>query len=671
MVIDCKHCELPAHPLSSVPCAQQGNKIYKNSTIGKQQQPLLHLLYEICTSKYDPQERQVRAIWGPPKYSEKTGRKLMPALVYVDTARATREVHHLIGMALAQMPYALPIWAQSSHDHQQQIAQAIVDMLKGLTLEMDLISTTDAEGFKGKAFSWEQDASMRQSRLQDNLLRQERLQTEIEFMQARHDVASEALTKCDLDLAAIDVAIAKLKHEEAGGAAHELAVLTQQRSTQAAEVERLRLMMPNGQSLIDELCEAKEDHRLIDRQRRYLLDSAAEMPELRLKKQRQALSDDYVLQPENYLASKAGDYETWKLILNGNTTAAEMFLFMDPRLKYGESKVCCMQTFLSAQSALDCFQRLDDANLIQPGPYAKVGVFIINALVPGSYDQRHREMVQSELDEITQGMVEHKLDPTIRCHSCGTDECSGLPPAQAASSWIRDHHPPTALYEMGKDVCKKLGIARPKRHHQILLPQCRECSKRQGAIMSKVKEIIKGLKVTGPDWLAAITKSLNPLDFADFERLVLKPMDGWPGGIEEDCLNALAVTGGPGSFSGFDEKKLKSLGQTKGCHTCIDITVQNDPYRHISWIADHQPPTALIARGLMEMPQVVYPHCWACSEKQSSMVAELSRLFDGCFGKDFKGSWVDKIRDAKWESMKETAPFSADNSSSASSASSR
>jgi hypothetical protein len=319
---------------------------------------------------------------------------------------------------------------------------------------------------------------------------------------------------------------------------------------------------------------------------------------------------------------------------------------------------------------LECFQSLSDTNLIQPGPHAKLGVFVINALTPGSYDQRHRVMVQHELEMMVKGMQEHGMDPTICCHSCGTTTPSGKAPQDAATDWIRDHNPPTALYALGRDVYHgKLGLpdydGGGKVHGQILLPQCRECSKRQGAITAKVVAILEAiplvtLQSSSFDALARIRTELesdDPQDWQDYLRLVCHPMAAWdnPAALSRPASTlarqALVVTGGAGSFTGIDEDLLKLLGMQLGCHTCTDTPIQNNPYRNISWIADHQPPTALVARGLMELPQVVYPHCWDCSEAQSQRVARLCRLFEQCFGKTFKLQWLKLIKDGAWSDM--------------------
>jgi len=389
--------------------------------------------------------------------------------------------------------------------------------------------------------------------------------------------------------------------------------------------------------------------------------------------QEQAIQQDFGVQPENYADPHA--CQELQTVLAQSGVARQLYLFLHPLLKYTDDPVlrCRLVKYLAADDIQSAFVALDENNLVHPGPHASLGVFVINALVPGSYDDRHREMVQSDLGLLQQAMVEHGMDPTVRCHSCGSTAPSGRSREEAAGMWIRDHNPPTSLYALGRAVYRgKLGLpdyqGNGKANGQILLPQCRDCSKRQGALTSKVVKLIASLDaqaLLAPQfdlraWLAqrfvAADQTHGAAEWADFVRVALAPFDGWrrpadySGALAGVAFDRLVTTGGAGSFAGIDEDLLSRLGVELGCHTCTDVDRQRDPFRNILWIADHQPPTSLVARGLMELPQVVYPHCWKCSETQAQLTRAFCRSFDGCFG-DHKDTFPERIRDRAWQDL--------------------
>ncbi len=417
------------------------------------------------------------------------------------------------------------------------------------------------------------------------------------------------------------------------------------------------------------------EYELLRIEERHLQESLQETrqlgPEERERVQNEALKNDFGLNRDNY--ADLQDFVELQEILDESPVARQMYLAMHPSLKYTNDPVlrCKVQKLLAFPPMLAAMDALDKANLIHPGPYAKLGVFVNNALVPGSYDDRHREMIQSELGQIQQAMFEHGMDPTVHCHSCGTTDPSGRTPQELSLSWIRDHNPPTSLYELGPNIyATHLGLpdfsGQGKSNGQILLPQCRECSKRQGALTSKVVKLISQvppLTLQDPnfkmrDWLQAqfvkADAKSGAADWADFVRVALTPFNGWKtpadntGLLQGFDLTTLVTTGGAGSFAGIDGDLLMQLGNSVGCHTCTDVNLQTDPFRNILWVADHQPPTSLVARGLAELPQIVYPHCWKCSDTQAQLARNVGRIFDQGFTPAFKDDFSNMIRQQAW-----------------------
>jgi len=738
-VIDCSPCDLPNQPVSAMqPCQQSGPNVYVDpsvSNLGTKQIPLLHLVYEICTQSYGPHAREGRKTWLAVKYSKTTGQPLTPPKYEKSIEGATQEVHHMIGMVLAQRAHFLPIWAQLSREHQLEVATAIASLLKGEPLSTDRLSPIQMNMFKGSAHLALQGAAQELAHERDVLAaRILKLGEEIATMQSRLKGVDGALQQIDTaraeieshmsaltyhlrqmqqeqalirsqnqplfdengalyneTLRAFQIDTANLSAEQEQAVYNAVARYQELDTAKANEIQRITPQMQelekarqpwlsqrgvieqaiqNGELLYDRLEEALLNFLLTQLEAQGMSEFALQtQKEAQPTLQKEALQFDYALQPGNYVDQE--ECKQLAAILQNSGVARQIFLFLDPRLKYSnESKVTCrLRKLLAAPEFLKAFQDLDGCNLIQPGPFAKLGAFIINALVPGSYDERHRVLAREDIGKIQQAMVEHGMDPTIRCHSCGTTEPSGQAPVNAATDWIRDHNPPTAFYKLGAAVYGRLGLpdyaGNGRLNGQILLPQCRECSKRQGAITGKVIGLIEALapnQAANPlfDLAHYIQNSLtadDPADWVDFLRLVCNPKGGWSApqdlsmAVSGFDLTRLVVTGDAGSFVGIDDQLLKQVGVAVGCHTCTDVAIQNDPYRNILWIADHQPPTALVARGLMELPQVVYPHCWNCSETQSKMIATLCRLFERCFGKEFKKQWVQLIKDQAWKAM--------------------
>ena len=727
-MIDCSHCDLPSQPLTVIPttCQQSGPQVFHPATTsnaGTKQIPLLHLVYELCVNSYAPQAREGRKTWLAVKYSQTTGNALTPPKYTVTADEAKTEARQLIGMLLAQRAHFLPIWAQLGQAQQLEIAGAIAALLKGEPLQSDLLSRLQFEMLKGSAHLALQNAAQELAKgLEIARQRCASIAGQIEIMNARRAKANERIDELNGQLNELSnhydavgrqfsqsdfnqgVARSQLNPDllEPDGSptgketlrqfifdaypgqealfndyvlyGNEKAQLQQagqhlQQSAQAliAERDHIANIVKSGEALYDDLEKALLDFTLLQLEHNNMSEFAVlTQKEARKTVQLQALQDDYALQSGNYVDPQL--CVELRSILESSLTAVTMFLYLHPNLKYsGDSKVACrIRKFLASPLAQQAFQALDDVNLIQPGPFAKLGVFVINALTPGSYDQRHRDMVQKEIEIILNGMAEHGMNPEICCHSCGTTRVSGMSQQDESTDWIRDHNPPTALYSLGPNIYRRLGLndynGNGVINGQILLPQCRECSKKQGSVVSNAVDVIQA--VTQVQWLdpnfnllTQLQQQLSPNDWNDFQRLVCNPMAGWStpndlsATVANHDLSQLVVTGIAGSFAGSDNTILKALGAQVGCHTCIDVAVQNDPYRNIYWIADHQPPTALVARGLMELPQVVYPHGWNCSETQSKMVAHLCKLFESCFGKGFKTQWVQQIKDQAWQGL--------------------
>lgn len=436
------------------------------------------------------------------------------------------------------------------------------------------------------------------------------------------------------------------------------------------KINQLQADLAQSETLYDVYDRLLLEYELLRIEERHLNESMQETrrlgPEERALVQNEALANDFGLNPDNY--ANPQDFDELQAILEASPVARQMYLTMHPSLKYTNDATqrCKIHKLLSSPEMLDAMAQLDKANLAHPGPNAKLGVFVNNALVPGSYDDRHREMVQSELGEIQHAMIEHGMDPTVFCHSCGSGEPSGRSAPELAQSWIRDHNPPTSLFNLGSEIYSKhLGL-QDYGGGQILLPQCRECSKRQGALTSKVVKLINQLdpkKLQDPNfdmraWLRgqfiAADSNGGADEWNDFVRVALMPCNGWRNPVDHSQAlqnvnwNALVTTGGPGSFSGIDADLLMQLGNSAGCHTCVDVDRQTDPFRNILWIADHQPPTSLVARGLAELPQIVYPHCWKCSETQAQLARKVGSLFDQCFTKEFSTNFTAQIRTQAW-----------------------
>jgi hypothetical protein len=695
---------------------------------GTRQVPLLHLIYAACVEAYGPKGREVRTTWLAKKYSQKTGNELAQRKVTISDERAGVEVQEMVGMLLSQRPHLLPVLAQLDRARQLSVAQAIARLLLGTPSASALPTAIDVELFRGAAHTRLERANgelrrrlermnERRHELEREALRlndrqrlavqrigaldEQMLQLE-GAMRARTTLEQDAASECQRLAQSLHVLF--IDGEPATGQklkdlidltcddeqeerqvlqsmdAYNRALQLRSRyanerlgfARQHQEVARQREEIVRLLGTEEVFYERYERHLLeeellqLDLRERsvFAQETRAEREQLQGTVQDPSLEVDFACQASNY--AKLQEFEALRLALAASGVARQLFLLMHPRFKYIDDAEhrCKIHKFLASPEVLTAFRDLDEANLVHPGPHAKLGVMVMNAAVPGSYDDRHRELVQSELEKIAGAMDEFGMDREIRCHSCGHASPSGRSTEEAKPLWIRDHNPPTALYELGSAVYRdKLGLTSYDGNgvtgHQILLPQCRECSKRQGSLMARVTKLLKGVAtttLTHPQfdlvaWLrdAFVQADGTTSGWDDFVRVALRPMGGWMapedlrGELQSAPLGRLVTTGGAGSFDGIDDALMRRVGAHLGCHTCTDVARQVDPFRNISWIADHQPPTALVARGLMELPQLVYPHCWKCSDAQAQAIRRVTTHFNKCFGKDYPDTFRDII----------------------------
>lgn len=703
---------------------------------GTKQAPLLHLIYSACAEAFGIEGRSTRKTWLAKKYSKSTGRELTPPKVDFGEDKVRREVQEMVGMLLSQRPHLLPVLGQLDRARQLSAARMIAAMLKGTPLNQAFPTPLDLELMRGAAHvRLERATGELQRRFERMRQRTVALCEDGERLRQRHALTEQALQQAEvamLNLQGEAGGYGRLMEDaeswrqrvarQLGPYFHEGELLRGDALTFAIDMEcdteeeerGVRALVQEhdsaaqlreryaesirGVALRQQQVVAQQEEfvRLLataegfyERFERHLLEDSllqldlhelsAFAKETRVEReqvqdgaQRESLDADFALRPGNY--AKLQECEQLRLALAASGVARQLFLLMHPRLKYIDDAThrCKLHKLLASADVLDAFRVLDEKNLVHPGPHAKLGVMVMNALVPGSYDDRHREMVQSELDGLAAAMDEFGMDRVIRCHSCGHEAPSGRAPEEAAPMWIRDHNPPTALFQLGRAVYHgKLGVAdypgNGVQRGQCLLPQCRECSKRQGSLMARVTKLIEALppgRATHPnfDLTGHLRGEFVRLDgdaaqWDDFVRVALRPMGGWRAPVDHTpalqnvALGGLVTTGNAGSFTGVDEDLMRRLGVAFGCHTCTDVAVQADPFRNIRWIADHQPPTALVARGLMELPQLVYPHCWKCSDAQAQGMRGLARLYDGCFGKDYKETFAALVREKEWSDL--------------------
>lgn len=728
---DCAACAafapLPTDP--ELPCLRSGDQVFKDDAAsGVRQLPLTHLLYSIAAGHVKP----VRQTWPITWYGPvQEGFHLKYTRNFHESS-----VRHLLGMVLTQRVLVLPLWAQLHPDAQRRMATVLAALALGTqeeqraalreSLELQALNGLLYDTYSANAVAEEllqvearyQHLTESEPRRRDRLTlverRVEELEAERGAVAGREGALRRLIQGPEDRRRAIRKDMPRDVFEEDGSIANELVVevavedymgegdpetllaeyrlLLQEEAQHRAnlqpiqqrlaaldgEIGALRQEVHDGRRALradtedQEWCAfylptLREEHRLL----------TLVMPrQTRDEAQGQALDGDFGLQLANYHTPAFG--QQLIEIIRANATARQIYLFLHPKIKYEwtEPTACRYFRLLACPEFLGAWRALDQAHMIQPGPFAKLGVFIANSFTPGSYGfgQVNRELVQEETQQILLGMREYGLGDRIVCHSCGSETPDGYSPDERRRQWVRDHNPPTGLYSLGTVVLGKLNLpcynGNGKHDGQILLPHCRECSKRQGAITGRVTALIdkmpqRDANLANPlfNLLDYLQAQLEPEEWADFQRLVLQPGHGWAaGGLTRQPqgtglvrgqqgldLSQLVTTGVAGSFSGIDEAFLYQLGNELGCHTCTDVQVQNDPFRHISWIADHQPPTGLVERGLMELPQVLHPHCWKCSSQQSQLIATLARLFDACFGGEYKLAWKATLQALKSE----------------------
>lgn len=82
-----------------------------------------------------------------------------------------------------------------------------------------------------------------------------------------------------------------------------------------------------------------------------------------------------------------------------------------------------------------------------------------------------------------------------------------------------------------------------------------------------------------------------------------------------------------------ERRQIQFIGDATGCHINPSHSKGNSP-----WIADHQRPTGLVKHDLAPGPQRLYPQCKADSNKQSTLVANIIRMW---LGRDPEGTDAD------------------------------
>ncbi|MEV6521682.1 hypothetical protein AB0M43_07085 [Longispora sp. NPDC051575] len=73
----------------------------------------------------------------------------------------------------------------------------------------------------------------------------------------------------------------------------------------------------------------------------------------------------------------------------------------------------------------------------------------------------------------------------------------------------------------------------------------------------------------------------------------------------------------------YESETIQVLGEEHGCHSCG----KRDAGKYGTWIGDHQPPTGLVRRGIVNGQQILVPHCESCSGLQSVLVREITELW--------------------------------------------
>ena len=75
----------------------------------------------------------------------------------------------------------------------------------------------------------------------------------------------------------------------------------------------------------------------------------------------------------------------------------------------------------------------------------------------------------------------------------------------------------------------------------------------------------------------------------------------------------------PGKITQAERDLLNPIGDASGCHSCAAST---PGVKSGNWIGDHQPVSRTVTPGT---PQVLYPHCQACSNDQGLWIINLIR----------------------------------------------
>jgi hypothetical protein len=287
-----------------------------------------------------------------------------------------------------------------------------------------------------------------------------------------------------------------------------------------------------------------------------------------------------------------------------------------------------------------------------------------------------KDFTKTDVEDIKRQKSEQDKRKLV-CHSCGVDE-PGKRADELKHKWRLDHQPPTALVEnelpelAGYLKMPKIGRGvQSEKDIQRLFPQCYECERKQSVLIAKVirwVNTLAGVKAecgfgmwNGKQWSGSgdpkavtaylttkrsaeiqqflssncnipefiWTKVLSNEEAKRFVALARQPGSAW-GKDRNDVINDLPCLSRAGSYPTNEQQldNINNIGKEYGCHSCRN----KDAMTGLGWIADHQPPTALVDARLIDGPQILLPHCLKCSHDQSALVRQIVGEYEYCFG---------------------------------------
>jgi hypothetical protein len=331
------------------------------------------------------------------------------------------------------------------------------------------------------------------------------------------------------------------------------------------------------------------------------------------------------------------------------TKACQFFSLVDP-VKYCEGSMTFGRAHIVEERAQKIFNELKDLNAqtdlsseyLNPG---KCAVYYIPVESKSGVNTSHDE--RTKIQELG---AQHK------CHTC----CCDNPAGQGVGKWIADHQPPTALLQiLEKDLLSDLKVLDnlaatvalnpdfyltfvEMKHlfrdlqddlgdEYRVYPHCGKCSLTQSSLIKKIKDTVKVVtqlrttfvreaKLRSPN-AAAHCQNL----FTAFIELGAFFADGIGLGlIRKSHDDSLSEETKSAQATPSEKQAVQVLGGKNGCHSCP----VKDPRIGAVWIADHQPPTALVTTGLVRSKQYLYPQCADCSSEQSKVTNRIARRFE-------------------------------------------